>query len=106
MITYLRDKLIIVHYPGSLGHKQHSKSILKMEFSLIYGISCMTVMLSTESVISEGCKHIWEEVSYDETANHVRHVSYVLVSGGKVMGSTKTFICSRCALIHEYIVPI
>lgn len=77
-----------------------------MEFSLIYGISGRTVMLSTESVISEGCQHIWEEVSYDETVNHVRHVSYVLMSGGKAMGSIKTYICSKCALIHEYIVPV
>lgn len=77
-----------------------------MEFLLIYEITVRIVMLSTKSVITEGCQHTWEEVSYDETANHVRHVSYVLMSGGKAMGSIKTYICSRCALIQEYVAPV
>ncbi len=77
-----------------------------MEFLLIYGMTGRTVMLSTKSVILEGCQHTWEEVSYDETANHVRHVSYVMMNGGKAMGSIKTYICSKCALIQEYVVPV
>ena len=62
-------------------------------------------MLSTKSEITEGCPHEWEEVSYDETSNHVRHVSYVMVNGGKMMGVIKTYICSKCALVHEHITP-
>jgi hypothetical protein len=77
-----------------------------MEFLLIYGIMGRSAMLSTKSVISEGCQHTWEEVSYDETANHVRHVSYVMMSGGKAMGLIKTCICSKCALIQEYVAPV
>ena len=60
-------------------------------------------MLNTTSMISDLCMHSWEEVSYNETANDVRHVSYVMMNGQRVMGLIRTCVCSKCMLVQEYI---
>lgn len=85
------------------------RNSIKMEFLLLYSFSNRLCMLATATEVEvkkcPTCDSNLDEVNYDENDGAIKHVSFVLNNGSKMRGQIRVYICGRCSLVQEFIVP-